>query len=177
PGCRPRPLPGCTGEDQRPGMGSCATARVSPRGWRLSGTTVRWPCSCLRVGLATLPGRGGMVLTGGRLGVLGRGIDPGLLALGRGDRGRRTGQRVVATTGLREGDDVADRGGPGQRSHDTVPAEGDTAVRRSPVSERLQHETELLPGLLLGYPHDGEDPLLHVPPVDTDGPATDLVAV
>src|SRR5699024_5412415 len=152
-------------------------ARVSPRGWRLSGTTVRWPCSCLRVGLAALPGRGGMVLAGGRLGVLARGIHPGLLALGRGDRGGRTGQRVVATTGLREGADIADGGCTGQQRHDTVPAESDTAVRRSPVGERLQQEPELLLSLLLGDPHDGENPLLHVSPVDTDGTATDLVAV
>ena len=41
------------------------------------------------------------------------GVDAGFLALLGGDRRRRLGQRVVATAGLREGDDLAQRGAPG----------------------------------------------------------------
>ena len=65
------------------------------------------------------------------IGRVGLGVDPGLLALLGRDRGGRLGQRVEATTGLGEGDDVADGVGPGQQGDDAVPAEGDATVRRS----------------------------------------------
>src|SRR5699024_7957720 len=61
-------------------------------------------------------------------GLLRLGVDPGLLALLRGNRGRRVGQRVNAAAGLRESDDLADGVHPGQQRHDAVPAEGDAAV-------------------------------------------------
>ena len=50
-------------------------------------------------------------------------------------------------------------------------------MRRRAEREGVQEEAELLLGLLRGEPHDGEHPLLHVAAVDTDRPATDLVAV
>ena len=76
-------------------------------------------------------------------------VDARLLALQRGDRGRRGGQRVVAAAGLREGDDLADRVDPGEQGADAVPAERDPAVRRRAVGERVEQEAELLL-LLLG---------------------------
>jgi hypothetical protein len=50
-------------------------------------------------------------------------------------------------------------------------------VRRGAESEGVQEEAELLAGLLLADAHDREDALLDVALVDTDGTATDLVAV
>ena len=100
-----------------------------------------------------------------------------ILALGGGDRRRGTGQRVETTAALRERDDLAQRVRPGQQHADPVPAEGDAAVRRRAVLERLQQEAELVPGLLLGDAEHLEHPLLHVRAVNTDGAATDLVAV
>src|SRR5690606_8439027 len=49
------------------------------------------------------------------------GVHAGLLALLRGDRGRRLGQRVVAAAGLGERDDVADGLRTGQQRDDAVP--------------------------------------------------------
>src|SRR5690606_6938343 len=104
-------------------------------------------------------------------------VDTGLAPLLRRDGRRRLRERVVAATGLREGDDLADRLGAREERDDPVPAEGDAAVRRGAVGERVEQEAELLPRLLLADAHDGEDPLLDVPAVDTDGSAADLVAV
>src|SRR5690606_12654585 len=56
-------------------------------------------------------------------------VDAGLGALRRGDRRRRTGQRVAAGGRLGERDDVADRLAAGEQGDDAVPAEGDAAVR------------------------------------------------
>src|SRR3954464_1134088 len=110
-------------------------------------------------------------------GRLGPGVHAGLLALLVGDRRRRRGERVVATAGLGEGDDLADGVRPRQQRADAVPAEGDAAVRRGAVREGLEQEAELLLGVLLRQSHHREDALLDVGTVDTDGPATDLVAV
>src|SRR5512139_2228864 len=67
------------------------------------------------------PVRGGRVLAGVCLvPLLGLGVDAGLRPLLRGDRRGRGGQRVVARPGLREGDHVADRVGPGEQSADPV---------------------------------------------------------
>jgi len=101
----------------------------------------------------------------------------GLPALLRSDRGRRRGQRVVAGSGLWEGDHVPDRVGAREQGADAVPPERDAAVRRGAVREGVQQEAELLLGLRFGQPHHREDPLLDVLAMDTDGPATDLVAV
>src|SRR5699024_5421206 len=117
------------------------------------------------------PGRG----PGATLGRLG--VDTGLLALLRRDRRRGVRERVDAATGLGEGDDVADRLRPGQQRTDAIPAEGDAAVWRGAVGERLEEEAELLLRLLLRDPHHAEDPFLDVLAVDTDRSPADLVAV
>ena len=71
----------------------------------------------------------------------------GFPALFRGDRGRRSGQWVEATAGLRERDHFTERILAGKQHRDSIPAEGDTAVRRRAVGERVQQEAEFLPGL------------------------------
>ena len=50
-------------------------------------------------------------------------------------------------------------------------------MRRGAVLEALEQEAELLVRLLRGQAHDLEHALLHVPTVDADGTAADLVAV
>ena len=102
---------------------------------------------------------------------------PGLLALLRGDRRGRVGQRVDAAAGLRERDDLADRVLAGQQRGDAIPAERDTAVRRRAEGEGVQQESELLLGLVVIDAHHREHPLLDVATVDTDRAAADLVAV
>src|SRR6478752_2117990 len=109
---------------------------------------------------------GGTLRGGGRGGRLR--VDTGLLALLGRDRRRRSGQRVVTATGLREGDDVADRVGVREERDDAVPAEGDAAVRRGAEGEGIEEEAELLLRLVVGDPHHREDALLHVALVDTD---------
>src|SRR4051794_6394643 len=86
-------------------------------------------------------------LAGQRL-VVRIGVDPGLFALGLGDRRGSTGQRVVAGTGLREGDDLADRLDPGEQRGQPVPADRGAGVRRGAVREGVQEEAEPLPGLV-----------------------------
>src|SRR4026209_2738612 len=101
---------------------------------------------------------------------LGLGVDSGLLALRRRDRGRRRGQRVKAATGLRERDDVADRVGAAEQRADAVPAKSDPAVRGGAEGEGVQQEAELLLRLGLRQTHYLEDPLLDLPAVNTDRP-------
>src|SRR6478752_713622 len=104
-------------------------------------------------------------------------VHAGLPALLGSDRCRSGRERVVPAAGLGKGDDVANRRGAGQQRIDPVPPEGDAAVRWRAVLERLEQEAELLLGLRLVQPHDGEDPFLNIPAVDTNRTATDLIAV
>src|SRR6266566_4558897 len=97
------------------------------------------------------------------------GVDAGFLALLRGDRRGCAGQRVVAAAGLREGDDLTNRGVPTQQHCDAVPPERDAAVRWGTELERLQQEPELLVRIGRGQGHHLEHPPLHVGPVDTNG--------
>src|SRR5690606_12991237 len=146
------------------GPRTCAGAS----GGSAPGTPRRWPSRRRRSRRVVVL----LVLVG-----LGLRVDAGFLALlGRDGRGCR-GQRVVAATGLREGDDLADRVGTREQRDRAVPAERDAAVRRRAVLERVEQEAELLLGLLGADAHDLEDALLHVLAVDTDRAATDLVAV
>src|SRR5687768_8854087 len=69
-----------------------------------------------------------------------RGVDAGLAALGGGDRRRRAGEGVLATTGLGERDDVAQRLGPGEEHADAVPAERDAAVGWGAEAEGVEQE-------------------------------------
>src|ERR1700722_2232971 len=77
-------------------------------------------------------------------------VDARLLALLRGDRRGRAGERVVAGGGLGEGDDVADAVAAGQQHEQAVPAERDAAVRGRPEAQGLEQEAELRGGLLAG---------------------------
>src|SRR6187549_3346263 len=94
------------------------------------------------------------------------GVHARLLALQSGDRGRRTSQRVVAATGLRERDHFPDRIGTSQQHADSVPAEGDATVRGWPKTERLEQETEFVVGFLWGDTQDVECPALDIGAVD-----------
>ena len=104
-------------------------------------------------------------------------VDAGFLTLRGRDRSRGLGQRVETATGLREGDDVADRVGLRQQGDDTVPAEGHAAVRRGAELEGVQQEAELRLSFLLSDTHHVEHTVLDVAAVDTDGAAANLVAV
>src|SRR5512147_437151 len=73
--------------------------------------------------------------------------DVQLAQLALGDGRRRAGDEVLATLRLGERDDVANRLRAGHQGHQPVETEGDAAVRRRAVLQRLQQEAEL--GLLL----------------------------
>ena len=66
--------------------------------------------------------------------------------------------------------------GAAEQPHDAVRAEGDVAVRRGPYANASRRKPILL-RLGLVEAHHAEHPLLDVVAVDTDRPATDLVAV
>lgn len=104
-------------------------------------------------------------------------VQAGFLTLRRRNGRGSIRQWVHATTGLREGDNVANRRETTQQRHDTIPTERDTAVRRSAEGKCLQEEAELVLRLFVRDAHDLEHPLLDVLAVDTDGTAADLIAV
>src|SRR4051794_34742403 len=64
------------------------------------------------------------------------------------ERRRCARQQLGAAGGLREGDHLADRVGARQQRDDPVEPEGDAAVRRRAVLERLEQEAEALLRLL-----------------------------
>src|SRR5262249_27813919 len=107
----------------------------------------------------------------------GGGVDAGFAALGGGDGGGGAREGVETGGRLGEGDHVADAGRAGQQHDHPVPAEGDAAVRRRAVLERVEQEAELGAGLLGGQADHVEHRLLYRGGVDTDRAATDLVAV
>src|SRR5881397_3715961 len=61
---------------------------------------------------------------------------------------RRPREQVLRALGLWKGDDVADRFGARHHGHDAIQAEGDPAMGRCAVLERLQEEAEFLLCLL-----------------------------
>src|SRR5258706_2299984 len=73
--------------------------------------------------------------------------DVQLAQLALGDRRRRAGDEVLAALRLRECDHVADRIGADHQRHQPVEAEGDAAMGRRAVLQRLQQEAEF--GLLV----------------------------
>ncbi len=93
------------------------------------------------------------------------------------DRRRCAAHEVGAALGFGEGDDVADVGDAAEDHDEAVEADGDAAVGRSAVLEGIQEEAEL--GFLGGFvdAQEGEDFLLDVDAVDTDGAAADFGAV
>lgn len=58
------------------------------------------------------------------------------------DLARRVGEQALASLRFWEGDDVADVVGACQQHNHTVESQGDSAVGRSPVLERLEEEAE-----------------------------------
>src|SRR3954465_538380 len=89
---------------------------------------------------------------------------------GRGSAGHQVG----CGGRLRERHDVADRFLASQQSDDAIEAEGDPAVWRRAVVERLEQEPEALPGLVLRQADRVEDLLLDLGRVDTNEAAADL---
>src|SRR3954451_16216858 len=89
------------------------------------------------------------------------------------DRGRRTGQRIGAAGGLREGDDVADRLAAEQQRDDAVDAERDPAVRRRAEAQRLEQEPEARLRLRLVHADRREDLALDGGVVVTDRAAAE----
>src|SRR3546814_8310324 len=86
----------------------------------------------------------------------------------RVDGGGRAGHGVDARLGLREGDDLADVLLAGEDGHQAVDAEGEAAVGRRAVAERLEEEPEAALGLLLVDAEQVEDPLLEGRLMDPD---------
>src|SRR5690606_30893696 len=70
--------------------------------------------------------------------------DPQLLELRLRRRRRRIRQQARGELGLGERDDVADAVPPREEHRHAVETEGDAAVRRAPVIQRLDEEPELL---------------------------------
>ena len=90
---------------------------------------------------------------------------------------RRLRQQALGALGLGEGDHVADRLGTGHQRHDAVQAEGQAAVRRRAVLQRVEQEAEL-ELRFLGRDLEGiEHLLLHVGAMDTDRAAPHLPAI
>jgi hypothetical protein len=133
--------------------------------------------------LSRRTGRGG----GGRLSLLGRGgllglggeveFDVGFAELFFVEGGGGAAHEVGAGLGFGEGDDVADVGGAAEEHDDAVDAEGEAAVGGGAELEGVEEEAE---AALLGLGVDaeeGEDLLLDVHAVDTDGAAADFAAI
>src|SRR3954449_2124858 len=107
-------------------------------------------------------------------GLFGADVDPGFLALLLGDGRRCTGQRVAAAGRLRECHHLADRIGADKRCSEPVETERDAAMRWRSVAERLEQEAELALRLFPRQSDHIEHALLHLAPVDTNRPATQL---
>src|SRR4051794_20128228 len=85
------------------------------------------------------------------------------------DGGGGAGQGVDAGLGLGEGDDLADVLLAGEEGDEAVDAEGKAGMRRGAVAEGVEEEAEAGLGLFGLDAEEGEDPLLDVRAVDTDG--------
>ena len=90
---------------------------------------------------------------------------------------RRAGQRTGGGGGLGEGDHLADGILASHQRADAVETEGDAAVRRAAVAQRLQQETEAALRIFFRNAQQFEYDLLHFRAVDTDRAAADFGAV
>ncbi|MMZ66088.1 hypothetical protein D1872_285520 [compost metagenome] len=70
-----------------------------------------------------------------------------IFQLSRFDFGRSIHQRIGSALRFRESDRFAQVGAAGQQHHQTVEAEGETAVRRRTIFKGIQQITELILGL------------------------------
>ena len=93
------------------------------------------------------------------------------------DRARRVGEQVLRALRLREGDHVAQRLGAGHQHHEAVEADGDAAVRRRAVLQRVEQEAELGARFLGVDLERAEHLALHVLAVDPHRAAAELEAV
>jgi hypothetical protein len=92
-------------------------------------------------------------------------------------RARRARQQALRALRLREGDHVAERLGAGHQRDEAVQAEGDAAVRRRAVLQRVEQEAELGLRLFGADVQRAEHLALHLFAVDTHRAAADLPAV
>ena len=100
-----------------------------------------------------------------------------LAELGRVDRSRRVGHRLLRLLVLGERDHVADVLGAEPLHDHAIDAPRPPAVRWHAVLERLEQEAELPSGLVGIDAQGGEDALLDRGVGDADAPAADLPAV
>ena len=91
--------------------------------------------------------------------------------------GGRVGHEVDGLGGLWEGNHFAQAGRAGQQHDDAIEAEGDAAVRRRAVLERVEEEAEALAGFLFTDAERREDLLLHIFAMDADGAGAKFQAV
>ncbi len=89
-----------------------------------------------------------VVRTGGPRLAAGGDADVEFFQLLLGDGGGRVGHEVDGFGGFGEGDDFAQAGRAGEQHDDAVEAEGDAAVRRRAVFERVEEEAEAACALL-----------------------------
>src|SRR6478736_1734738 len=83
-------------------------------------------------------------------------LDVQLAQLSRIDRRWRVAHQVHSLRGLREWNDLANRGLPRQQRADAVESERQTAVRRRPVFERFEEEAKTVLRILLGEAKQAE---------------------
>ena len=106
-----------------------------------------------------------------------RNADVELFKLLLGYRGGGVGHEVDGFGGFGEGDDFAQAGCAGEQHDDAVEAEGDAAVRGSSVFERVEEEAETLARIFFADAERGENLLLDIFAVDTDGAGAEFEAV
>ena len=107
----------------------------------------------------------------------GDGLEAKLAELLVADGGRCVDHEVDGFGGFGEGDDFAEGLGSGEDHDDAVEAEGDAAVRRCAVLERVEEEAEAGLGFFVRHTQRAEDLGLDVLAMDTDGAGAELGAV
>src|SRR5437879_10047442 len=100
-----------------------------------------------------------------------------LVELGGVHFARRIGHQILGGGGFREGDDFANRFFTGEEHHYAVDAEGDAAMRRSAVCQRVEEEAEAVAKLFFREAKRFEEALLDVLAMDSDAAGAELVAV
>src|SRR5262245_65981202 len=82
--------------------------------------------------------------------------------LSRRHGARGVGHQIGPARNLREGDHFAQRFGLREEHHCPVESDGDSAVRRRAVTERVQEEAEFFARLFFAYSERLEESLLYV---------------
>src|SRR5215475_7214776 len=106
-----------------------------------------------------------------------QGLDFQLGQLSRRHGARGIGHEIGPARHLREGDHFAQRFGLREEHHGPVESDGDSAVRRRAVTERVQEEAEFFARLFFAHSERLEDSRLYVRAVDSDRAAAQLGAV